>query len=260
MEARVLVLAGFDPSGGAGLLMDVKMLTLLGFKAASIPTALTFQNTKTFEDWIPIDKNAFEKMLKLTLEDIPITGVKIGMLADPNLVSITSFYLKRYKTHLKWIVFDPVLRATLERDLYREADFLERIKKEILPLVDFLTPNLKEAELLTGSSLKTLKDLKEVASDLHSRGVKHIIIKGKRKRGRIINYYFKKDGFIKTFSVKEISFEFHGTGCAFSSLLLGYLIKEREPIKAIRGALRRLSLYIQRASSQAEKERLNLIL
>ncbi|MFN4132588.1 MAG: hydroxymethylpyrimidine/phosphomethylpyrimidine kinase [Caldimicrobium sp.] len=256
---RVLVIAGYDPSGGAGLLMDIKMLTLLGIKTASIPTALTFQNSQVFEDWIPMNRKDFEKMLKLTFEDMPISGVKIGMLAQADLVSLTSFYLKRYRGQLEWIVYDPVLRATLEKELYRGPLFLEVVEKELFPLVDFLTPNLREAEIITGLSLKTLEDFKEAAKKLYSQGVKHILIKGERNKGRIFSYYFYEGSLKKTFSVKELPFEFHGTGCAFSSLLLGYLLKREEPLVAIKEAQRRLSFYIKKASFQAEKGRLNLI-
>lgn len=236
---QLLTLAGFDPSGGAGILMDIKMFTLLGFKGAGVPTALTFQNSQTFQGWIALHPNSYEKMLKLILEDLSISGVKLGMLATPELVSLTSFYLKKYKSQIKWIVYDPVLKATLNYSLFEGESFLQAITKELFPLLDFLTPNIEEAEILSSKSIKDRKDLKEVAKIIKSKGVRHLLIKGLIRRGRICSYYYGEGEDSKCYSTKALPFEFHGTGCALSSLLLGYLIKIKDPEKALSLAIKK---------------------
>lgn len=251
MGARVLVLAGFDPSGGAGLLLDTKMLTLLGHQVASIPTALTFQNTRIFESWVPLERDVFEKMLKLTFEDLPIEGVKIGMLGTPEIAGVVAHYLKKYRSQIKWIVLDPVLKATLKRELFQGEDFIRLLRVELLPLVDIITPNLTEAELLTGKRLLNFeRDAQLICQELKSFGVKYPIITGFRKKGRILNFLLDEGNRGKFFSVRELPYEFHGTGCALSSLLLGYLLMNYSPSKAIRMAMRKLqTLLVKRASN-----------
>lgn len=255
---RVLVIGGFDPSGGAGLLMDVKMLTLFGLACASVPTALTFQSTKIFEAWKPLESKDFERMLKLTLLDLPPVGVKIGMLATPEIVSISARYLKKYRTFINWVVYDPVLRATLGAELSWGGDFLEVLKRELLPLVDFLTPNQQEASILTNREITSSRDLKHICTTLRSYGVRHVAITGLRKKGRIYNYYLGEEE--RLYSTKELPYEFHGTGCALSSLLLAYLLRDYPPPEAIFKAMRRLSYYLRKAPPLQVGQKLRLIL
>lgn len=256
---RVLVIAGFDPSGGAGVLMDVKMFALLGIKAASVPTALTVQSSKIFHSWVSLEKALFEKMLKCTLEDLPISGVKIGMLGVSELVNVIAFYLKKYRGQLKWVVYDPVLRATLKKDLFEGSSFLENVKRELLPVVDYITPNCREAEVFAERAIEKAEDWEEVAKSFYSFGVKRVIIKGVREKGRVYTYYFEEGRKKIIYSVPEIPLEFHGTGCAFSSLFLGYLIKGWEAKVALKKAINRLYPLLKRASLEANKEGLTLI-
>ncbi len=258
MGTRVLVVAGFDPSGGAGLLLDTKMLTLLGHCVASVPTTLTLQNTKTFEDWEPLKTRLFERMLKLTLEDTPVEGVKIGMLGTQEILEITGHYLRKYRSQIRWIVLDPVLKATLHKDLFQGENFLNILKSELLPLVDVITPNIFEAETLSKRPITTTEDLREVAQYLSSFGVKIPLITGYRKGGRIYNYLMI-DGKIRGFSVRELPLEFHGTGCALSSLLLGYLLLTNTPVKALRLAMRKLRKILKLRASNPLSSELQLI-
>ncbi len=230
MRNRVLVIAGFDPSGGAGLLMDIKILTLLGYKACAIPTAITFQSSKVFENWDPLEIRAFEKMLKLTLEDKTPEGVKIGMLAIPEIVEITAFYLRKTRDQIKWIVFDPVLVATLEMELFRGEDFMECLKREIFPLTDVITPNVKEAEILTGFKITLAKEAEKALENFKIFGINFPVITGFEEDERKVCFYLDERGKIRKISVKKLNTEFHGTGCAFSSALLAFLLKGEKRI------------------------------
>lgn len=235
--SQVLVIAGLDPSGGAGLLMDVKVLTLQGIRASAIPSALTFQSYSRFEDWVPIDSASFERMLKLLFEDLKIEGVKLGMLATPELIEITAFYLERYRPQLRWIVADPVLKATLQKPLFRGEAFGETLKKRLFPLVDVLTPNLAEAEALTGLQLKGPEDLKEALKILQSSGIRFPVITGLKRKDRILSFFPGEEGKLGFFSVRALPAEFHGTGCALSSAHLAYLIKGHPERPALRKSL-----------------------
>lgn len=253
------MLAGLDPSGGAGLLLDIKMLTLLGIKSAGIPTTLTFQTTKTFEDWVTVEKKHFERMLKLTLEDMPLTGVKIGMIGCPEILSLIAHYLKKFRDQIKWIVLDPVLKATLKKDLYRGEEFLELLKEDLFPLVDILTPNIAEAQVLTELKIEKFpEDLHKACLRLKAYGVKYPIITGYRRRGRIYNYFLGERP--KIYSVRELPLEFHGTGCALSSLILGYLLLGNSPEKAMQRAIQKLSLLLKKGASLKASSGLQLIL
>jgi len=221
---RVLVVAGFDPSGGAGLLMDTKILTLLGFKVASLPTALTFQNSRRFEGWKAVKSSFFEKMLSITLEDRGIRGVKIGMLASPENLEVLSQYLERYRKEIVWIVLDPVLKATLKKRLYQGKEFIEVLKQRLMPLLDVITPNVDEAFWLTGIEIRKREDLKEALKALRDLGVRFPVITGFREGEKRVSFFLEEER-LRWVAKRELPFEFHGTGCALASALLAYLLK-----------------------------------
>jgi hydroxymethylpyrimidine/phosphomethylpyrimidine kinase len=235
--SQVLVIAGLDPSGGAGLLMDIKVLTLQGIRASAIPSALTFQSYSRFEDWVPVDSDSFERMLKLLFEDLKIEGVKLGMLATPEIVEITALYLERYRPQIRWIVADPVLKATLKKPLFRGEAFGETLKKRLFPLVDVLTPNLAEAEALTGVKVRDLEDIKEALYILQGFGIRFPVITGLKRKDRILSVFPGEKGGLRFLSVRALPAEFHGTGCALSSALLAYLIKGHPERSALRKSL-----------------------
>jgi len=220
----VLVVAGFDPSGGAGLLMDTKVLTLLGFKVASIPTALTFQNSKRFEGWKAITPSFFEKMLSLTFSDGEIRGVKIGMLASPENLEVLSYYLERYRKEISLIVLDPVFKATLKKRLYQGKEFIKVLKQRLMPLLDVITPNVDEVSLLSGIEIKKREDIKEALKALRDLGVRFPVITGFREGNKRVSFFLEEER-LRWVSTRELPFEFHGTGCALASALLAYLLK-----------------------------------
>ncbi len=235
--SQVLVIAGYDPSGGAGLLMDVKVLTLHGIRASAVPSALTFQSYSRFEDWVPVDSGAFERLLKLIFEDLKVEGVKLGMLATSEIVEKTAFYLERYRPQIRWIVADPVLKATLKGPLFKGEAYVETLKKRLFPLVDVLTPNLTEAEDLTGVKVRDLEDIKEALYILQGFGIRFPVITGLKREERILSFFPGKKEELRCFSVRALPAEFHGTGCALSSALLAYLIKGHPEGPALRKSL-----------------------
>lgn len=254
---RVLVIAGFDPSGGAGLLMDVKVLTLFGFRASSVPTALTFQSSKVFEDWVPVDLEAFERMLRVTLEDEVPMGVKIGMLAFPEIIEITARYLKNYRSGFKWVVLDPVFKASLKKPLFKGEKFIDILKRELFPLVDVVTPNVREAEKLTGIKIDSENKVKDALYFFKELGITFPVITGFDEGEKRVCLFLDGKGRMKRVSVKRLSGRFHGTGCAFSSALLSYLLEGFGEEEAVRKAslwvYRRLKKALERPSEEGLK-------
>ncbi|BAU23812.1 phosphomethylpyrimidine kinase [Caldimicrobium thiodismutans] len=223
--SQVLVIAGFDPSGGAGLLMDVKVLTLQGMQVSAVPSALTFQSYSRFEDWIPLNSLTFERFLKIIFEDLRVEGIKLGMLATPEIVEKTAFYIERYKVQIKWVVADPVLKATLNKALFQGKDYLEVLKGRLFPLVDVLTPNVPEAEKLTGIKIRDHAEARRALKVLQDSGIRFPVLTGFKGENRIYILFLNEKGRVKGFSVKSLPAEFHGTGCALSSAILAYLMK-----------------------------------
>ncbi|RKX63434.1 MAG: bifunctional hydroxymethylpyrimidine kinase/phosphomethylpyrimidine kinase, partial [Thermodesulfobacteriota bacterium] len=154
----VLSIAGFDPTGGAGVLLDVKIFNLLGLKGAGIPTALTLQNTSVFEGWEPVKPEYLERTLKLVSSDLPVKGIKIGMIGTSENAEIIGNFLKKERNKISWVVLDPVLKATLNYSLFSSHNFIKVLKTKILPFVDVITPNIFEASFLTEKTIRKRKE------------------------------------------------------------------------------------------------------
>ncbi|MCS7279676.1 MAG: hydroxymethylpyrimidine/phosphomethylpyrimidine kinase [Thermodesulfobacteriaceae bacterium] len=245
----VLSLAGLDPSGGAGVFLDLKVFSILGLKGGGIPTTLTLQNTSVFESWIPIESAYLKRALELVFSDLPVKGVKIGMIGTPENAEIIAFFLRKYRKTISWIVLDPVIKASLNYPLFSSEKFLITFKKEVLPYVDVITPNVFEASFLTDRELKKREFLIEAAKILLSLGPKFVIIKGWESSSFIYDFFFssKESLFLKK---KKINLQFHGTGCAFSSALLSFLIQNFSPQEAFKKAKNWLYLYLQRGERE----------
>ena len=149
-KSKVLVIAGSDSSGGAGIQADIKTVTALGSYAMTAITAVTAQNTKGVKGIVSIPVKNLKKQLTMTLEDIGANAVKIGMLHNTKIIECIYKILKKYK--VKNIVLDPVMIAKSGTKLINNNS-IYKLKKLILPLCDLVTPNIPEAEVLTGCSI-----------------------------------------------------------------------------------------------------------
>lgn len=251
--------AGFDPSGGAGILLDTKVFSLLGIKGGGVITALTLQNTSTFLGWEPVEKGYIEKVLNLLFSDVPIKGVKIGMVPTPEVLEVVVFYLKKYRNDVSYIVYDPVLKATLGYPLIASSQMLSTIKRDLLPLVDIITPNVEEASFLSEREIFSTSDLRKAAKSLLKLGCKSVAITGYSSRGNVYDFLCGSSYFF-SFSKKLLDTEFHGTGCAFSSALLCFLLKGFSKILAFKKAKNWLYLYLKKAQDLPIGGRLCLFL
>ena len=256
-----LSIAGFDPSGGAGILMDVKVWALMGIKGGGVVSALTVQSGRRFTAWSPVSESYFKEALKVVLSDIPVKGIKIGMLGSERLVFVLAELLSNVRDKISYIVLDPVLRATLGKRLYSESSYFKALKKNLFPLVDYITPNFEEFCVLFDAKDKEACLLEEALSlAVLKYRLKGIIITGLSLGKEKGDFFFGKRGKKIFFPTKMLPQEFHGTGCAFSSAFLGFLVKGFSPEEAFKNAKNWLYLYLEKAVNTQLEDGLCLFL
>ena len=180
LQKTVLVIAGSDPSGGAGIQADLKTLTSFGVYGMTAITALTEQNSNGVFDILEIPIDFVVKQINCCLSDINANAVKIGMLHSADLISavlealVNNNIVSNKKVN---IVLDPVMVAKGGHKLLKEnaIDALKNFIKVVQPI---LTPNIPEAEILTGIKINNLKDMKNVGKEIINIGASHVILKG----------------------------------------------------------------------------------
>lgn len=228
----VLSIAGSDSGGGAGIQADIKTITRLGAHAFTVITALTAQNSLGVSAIHPVPPGFIARQIKAIVEDSPPDSVKVGMVFTAAAVKTVSRMIGAYG--LSPVVLDPVLRATTGKSLL-DPDALRVLKDRLLPLAAVVTPNLDEAELLTGKRVRTLREMERAAREIYRMGPR-VVIKGGHLRQESSDVLF--DGVDMTIfrGRKMASTSTHGTGCVFSSALATYLAMGRELKQATQGA------------------------
>lgn len=218
----VLTIAGFDGSGGAGIQADIKTISALGCYATSVLTALPVQNTTGVKSTYSIPCEAVQEQLEAILEDIPPKAIKIGMVHTEALVDTIVHFLKAYPDIP--VVFDPVMVAT-SGDTLIEDKTIHAIIGTLFPVVSVLTPNMDEAAVLTGITVKTLEDMYTAGNALIAMGCSSVLVKGGHlNTPTLTSLYFDANQ-------KGIPFNFdkidtnntHGSGCTLSSAIASYL-------------------------------------
>ena len=182
-RSKVLIIAGSDSSGGAGIQADIKTVTALGSYAMTAVTAVTAQNTKEVKAITPIPAKIVKKQLTMILDDIGVHAVKIGMLHNVSIIRNVYNVLKKYK--LKNIVLDPVMIAKGGAKLINDNS-IECLKKLLLPLCDLVTPNIPEAEVLTGNLISNKEDMINAAKKILNMGTKNVLLKGGHLNNKMI--------------------------------------------------------------------------
>lgn len=219
----IISIAGSDSSGGAGIQADLKAISALGAYAATAITAITVQNTMGVQAIHPVPAEYVRGQIEAVMEDIHPDAVKIGMINDIAIVKVIAECLRKYKP--AHVVFDPVMVSTSGSKLI-EDDAIEVLTKELMPLTDIITPNLDEAEVLTGKKITNLKEMKEAALTLLSFGSKAVLVKGGHLAGENMYDVLQLASQIEpiVFTGKYIeSKNVHGTGCTLSSSIATFL-------------------------------------
>ena len=244
-KSKILIIAGSDSSGGAGIQADIKTVTALGSYAMTAITAVTAQNSKGIKKITPIPTKNVQKQITMILDDIGANGVKIGMLHNTSIIKCVYSILKKYK--LKNVVLDPVMVAKGGTKLINNNS-IKYLKKLLLPMSNLVTPNIPEAEALTGYSISNKKEMIKAAKKILNMGSKNVLLKGGHLKNKMIFDILVTKKEIKIFSKKKIkSKNTHGTGCTLSSALATCLSQKKNMIKSCKISLR----YVDKAIASA---------
>jgi hydroxymethylpyrimidine/phosphomethylpyrimidine kinase len=216
MHGRVLVIAGSDSGGGAGIQADIKTITAFGAYAATAITALTAQNTLGVHGVHTVPPEFVSRQIVVVLDDIGADVVKTGMLGDAATIEAVCDTLERHIERTP-VVVDPVMVATTGARLLA-SDALETLKRRLLPLASVITPNLPEAEALGGMTIQNVAAMHHAAAAMLTLGVPAVLLKGGHLPGeQVVDLLATVDG-IEVFSAPRIvSRHTHGTGCTLAS-------------------------------------------
>ena len=216
-KSKILIIAGSDSSGGAGIQADIKTVTSLGSYAMTAVTAVTVQNTKGVKSVTPIPANEIKSQIIYTVRDIKPDAIKIGMLHSSKVVKRVIESLKKIK--VKKIVLDPVMVAKSGAKLINN-EAIQILKKKLIKQVTLITPNIPEAEVLTGVKIKNKKDIILAANKLINLGAKNVLIKGGHLKSKTVEDIFLNKSDFKIFvSSRHNTKNTHGTGCTLSSAI-----------------------------------------
>ena len=228
LQKTVLVIAGSDPSGGAGIQADLKTLTSFGVYGMTAITALTEQNSNGVFDILEIPIDFVVKQINCCLSDINANAVKIGMLHSADLISavLEALFNNNIVSNKNVnIVLDPVMVAKGGHKLLKE-NAIDALKNFIKVAQPILTPNIPEAEILTGIKINNLKDMKNVGKEIINLGASHVILKGGHMKARVMTDLLITSSEIHSIETsKIITNHTHGTGCTMASALSASLAK-----------------------------------
>ena len=216
-KSKILIIAGSDSSGGAGIQADIKTVTALGSYAMTAITAITIQNTTGVKSIVPIDPKVISNQIEFTSKDIRPDAVKVGMLHSIKVIESVMNSLDIIK--VKKIILDPVMVAKGGTKLINE-EAIQLLKNRLIKKVSLITPNIPEAEILTGIKIRNNTDMIFAASKLIELGAKNVLIKGGHLENKIVEDIFVNKKEIKIIKSKRITTSnTHGTGCTLSSAI-----------------------------------------
>ena len=214
-RSKVLIIAGSDSSGGAGIQADIKTVTSLGSYAMTAITAITAQNTTGVKSIVAIKPKEISKQIDFSAKDIRPNAVKIGMLHSKQVIQAVIRSLNKIK--IKKIVLDPVMVAKGGAKLINNAAIIH-IKNKLIKNTFLITPNIPEAEILTKIKIKSTKDMIKAAKILIRLGAKNVLIKGGHLKSKRMNDILLNKKNIRVFNSKKyITKNTHGTGCTLST-------------------------------------------
>jgi hydroxymethylpyrimidine/phosphomethylpyrimidine kinase len=245
-QGRVLIIAGSDSGGGAGIQADIKAVTMLGGYAMTAITAITAQNTLGVHGVWPVAQDAVQKQIVACLADIGTDSIKTGMLGSAALVEIVAETLDDRAREVPRIV-DPVMVAT-SGDALVDEHAVSAIASLMLPGAALVTPNAPEAEVLTGKAVDGINGQRRAAEVLLERGAKGALVKGGHIPGKILVDVLQTETGEWIFESERIdTSSTHGTGCTLASACAALLAQGQSVPDAVEAA----RLYLHEAIKQA---------
>ena len=231
---QVLTIAGSDSGGGAGIQADIKAMSANGVFAMSVITAITAQNTEEVTDVFELPPATVAAQIDAVFDDFDVAAVKTGMLSSAAVVDVVATMLKLQ--NVANLVVDPVMISKSGQSLLK-PDAIDTLKTRLFPLALLVTPNVHEAQQLSGIEIKSLSDARRAAKVIHGFGCKQVLIKGGHLLaeratdllydGRFFNVF--KGEFIETPHT-------HGTGCTFASAIAAHLAQGKSVVDSIQTA------------------------
>ena len=216
-KSKVLIIAGSDSSGGAGIQADIKTVTALGSYAMTAITAITAQNTTGVKSIIPINSQDILNQIIFTSKDIKPDAIKIGMLHSSKVINSVINALNKIK--ISKIILDPVMIAKSGARLI-DNKAINILKNKLIKKVSLITPNIPEAEVLTNTKINSTDDMIYAANILLNKGAKNILVKGGHLNTSFVKDIFVNKKEIIIFKNKKITTKnTHGTGCTLSSAI-----------------------------------------
>jgi hydroxymethylpyrimidine/phosphomethylpyrimidine kinase len=241
MKGRVLIAAGSDSGGGAGIQADVKTVTALGGYAATAITALTAQNTRGVFGILPVPPDFVALQMRLMLDDIGADAVKTGMLNDADVIEAIADVLSGHPGLP--VVVDPVMVAK-GGDRLLQPSAAHALEARLLPLARIVTPNTPEAEVLTGLEIRDLDGMHRAAAKLMGFGPQAVLLKGGHLEGETVTDLLVTADGEETFSSTRIdTVHTHGTGCTLASAVATGIAQGLD----LRSAVDRARSYVERA-------------
>jgi hydroxymethylpyrimidine/phosphomethylpyrimidine kinase len=246
MKGRVLIVAGSDSGGGAGIQADIKTVTALGGFAMTALTALTAQNTIGVHAVHPVPLDFIARQIEVVLTDLGADIIKTGMLGTSPVIETVCTALERYAAGIP-IVVDPVMVAKGGHPLLA-AEAVDTLRRRLLPMAAVITPNLPEAEALSGMTIASVTDMRAAAMALLALGVPAVLLKGGHLAGdEVVDLLATPDG-LEAFSAPRIQTRHtHGTGCTTASAVAAGLAQGM----SLRDAVLRARAYVRAAIASA---------
>jgi len=229
----VLTIAGSDSSGGAGIQADIKTISAHELFATSVITSITAQNSKGVHATFDLSPEEVEAQLKAVLEDAKPAAVKTGMLGNEVLVECIARQLKRAR--IKNLVVDPVIKSSSRKTLLSRKG-VEMLKEKLLPLALLVTPNIPEAEILSGVRITQPQDRLKAAKAICKLGARNVLIKGGHAKNNADDFFFDGKHSLVFESERLSPSGLHGTGCVLSAALASGLAQGLDLPTAIRHA------------------------
>jgi hydroxymethylpyrimidine/phosphomethylpyrimidine kinase len=241
---RVLTIAGSDSGGGAGVQADLKTITVLGGFGMSVITALTAQNTLGVHGIHDVPPEFVAAQFDAVAADIGVDAAKTGMLPTADIIRVVAGKIRRYG--IGRLVVDPVMVAKGGALLIRE-EAIATLVAELIPLALVLTPNIPEAEVLAGTPIVTLDDMRKAARIIHGMGARHVVVKGGHLSGDAVDLLYDGENFQEFVSPRIATVDTHGTGCTYSAAIATGLAFGKDVAGAVTEAKRYITQAVRHA-------------